>query len=391
VNTHGIGKSPPPLRLLLATNHLQGWTGSETLLLTLVEGLHESGVHIVVYARYLDFAWAQSLAPAGVQFSDDLKQIQHLAFDVAHVQHNNCLLDVRSAFPCLPIIFSSLGVLPFLEQPVPFELGVVRHLAISEEVQAHLIAQGVSADRIEILRNLVCSRRFSPKHAIQPRPRHILTVSYKMDDVRKSLLRSAADSIGASIRFVGGAESLTQNELAAAINQADIVVTIGRGVIEAMLCGRVPLVYDIHGGDGLVTPDNLESLRTCNFSGRRHGKDYTLAELLEEFSKYRSDFGEELRSLAEAQYALSTHLPTVLRLYGQMACENVSVPTETLRLATFAATLARQDLSRYQEQVRLTHAQTAELQRVKRSFSWRITRPLRYFWNSWQRLWNQAH
>lgn len=388
---HGAGKPSPPLRLLLATNHLQGWTGSETLLLTLVEGLHEAGVHLVVYARYLDLAWAQSLVPAGVQLIDDLKQIQHLKFDVAHVQHNICLLDVRSAFPGLPIIFSSLGVLPFLEQPVPFELGVVRHLAISEEVQAHLIAQGVSADSIDVLHNLVCSRRFSPKQAIHPRPQHILVLSNNMDDARKSLLRSAADTIGASMRFVGRAESLTQNDLAIAINQADIVVSIGRGVIETMLCGRVPLVYDIHGGDGLVTPDNLGSLLTCNFSGRRHRKEYDLPELLTEFAKYRSEYGEELRRLAEAQYGLNTHLPLLLSLYAQMACEKVSVPAETLRLVTFAATLARQDLLRYREQVRFTHTQTIELQRVKRSVSWRISSPLRFFRNLWQRLWRREH
>ena len=47
---------------------------------------------------------------------------------------------------------------------------------------------------------------------------------------------------------------MEQHRLPVEINEVDIVFSLGRGVIEAMLCGRIPIVFDHLGGDGMVTP-----------------------------------------------------------------------------------------------------------------------------------------
>jgi len=374
--------------VLLATNQLSGWTGSETLLLTLIEGLRTKGFGLAVYARHLDRDWAIRQIGEGVPVTDDLVTLRMHRFDLAHVQHSSCLVDVRAAFQQLPIIFASLGVLPFLEQPPPFDCGIARHLAISEEVRDKLIAQGVPGERIEIFRNLVSERCFTMGGPLRARPERILVLSYRMQAAQRSMLRAAARSLGASIRFVGGAApSLPPNELANAINAADVVVSLGRGVVEAMLCGRVPLVFDVHGGDGLVTPENFDLLRRCNFSGRSLRHEYTIADLVGEFDKYRPAYGVELRKRALAGHGLAANLPRLLDIYTNVAAASASPSEQWQQVIAFCASLAREDLLQSRMHRLRSAAQLNEIHRIKNTVSWRITAPLRAIWNTLRRSW----
>lgn len=368
--------------VLLATNHLSGWTGSETLLLTLVEGLRAAGCALAVYARHLDRDWFVRQVGDDIPVADDPVALRGRRFDLAHVQHSTCLVDVRAAFPSLPIVFSSLGVLPFLEQPPPIDCGISRYLAISEEVRANLVAQGVPADRIDIVRNLVSELRFAPTEPIRSRPERILVLSYRMDEARRGRLRSAARLVGASTRFVGGSNgSLSQHQLAVAINAADVVVSLGRGAVEAMLCGRVPLVFDIHGGDGLVTPDNLDELGSRNFSGRCHRREYTIRDLAAEFGKYRAEFGPRLRERAMERFGLAANIPRLLDHYAAAVKARAAPPADQIEACAFCSTLAREDLMRSrQHQSRAAELQR-ELHRVKHTISWRITKPIRLLAN----------
>ncbi|MDP3701024.1 MAG: glycosyltransferase family 2 protein [Hylemonella sp.] len=367
--------------ILLATNHLQGWTGSETLLLALIDSLLNGGCRVAVYARYLDRDWVRPWVRPDVLLVDDPDALRPLRFDLAHVQHASCLVDVRSLFPRMPVLFSSLGVLPFLEQPPPLAMGVTHYLAISEEVESNLTAQGVPSARISVLRNLVCSERFRPQSQIRSRPERILVLSYKVDDARKIVLRAAAKVIGASITFVGDVRASSQDDVVTHINDADVVVSLGRGVIEAMLCGRVPLVFDVHGGDGLVTPDNLEQLMKVNFSGRLYRRECSVAELVDQLLLYEQSFGFRLREIAERRFSLSSNIGELMKLHREVIANPAAVPETSTPPIAFASTLARQDLGNYRVQRTRADAFVNEVQRIKSTVSWRITAPLRLLWN----------
>ncbi len=374
------------LKILLATDHLYYWAGSETLLLTLVEGLL-SDCELVVYARYLDKEWVGQHVDRGVRLIDSLDVVRENKFDLAHVQHCSCVVDIRAVFPNLPILFSSLGILPFLEQPVPFDAGVSHYLAISEEVAKNLIGQGVPERAITIIRNLVSTQRFFPKTPIRQRPERILVLSNKIDEERRIILRAAARIIGASIKFVGAAATIPQDKLCDAINDADVVVTLGRGVVEAMLCGRVPLVFDIHGGDGLVTPENLHELKTCNFSGRYSGMDYSVGNLVEEFQKYRQDHGHCLREIALTQFALELNLPRLLDIYRRVARKTVSsLPVPQQKILQFCSAMAREDAMQAKRYYETARTQAHEINRLKNTVSWKLTSPLRVIWNFVRKL-----
>lgn len=381
-------QAPPPpfstnaasdrLRILLATNHLSGWTGSETLALTLAEALAVSGHEVFLYVRHIDREFAQALLPGSLTLVDRLETIQTIQFDIAHVQHASCLLDIRTTFAELPILFASLGILPILEQPPPFDMGIARYIAISEEVADHLSSQGIERSSISVIRNLVDSQKFTPSSAIRERPERILVLSYKIDKAKKLMLKIAASNLNASIRFVGEESNfLPQSELAHAINDADIVVSLGRGVVETMLCGRVPLVFDIHGGDGLVTPDNMHSLQNFNFSGRLHSNEYGIHELEEEIRKYRQEFGARLREMALQDFGMQENIGKLIDLYT--TTRQVAQSQEKTRrpMAKFCASLMHEDLLLCRHQSSNARQLAREVERIKNSISWRITAPLR--------------
>ena len=171
---------------------------------------------------------------------------------------------------------------------------------------------------------------------------------------------------------------LSQDRLADAINDSDVVVSLGRGVVEAMLCGRVPLVFDIHGGDGLVTPDNLDSLKKYNFSGRCHRMQYTAIDLVDELRGYRQVFGDSLCDIAREQFGVSRNLPRVLDIYAAVAAVPVSPMQQTL---CFIAALTREDLLQCKHHREQALSFEREVRRIKGTVSWQITKPLRLVGN----------
>ena len=102
---------------LMATHHYYERTGSETYLLTLVSELLKLGHRPYLYAPYLGGDVARETRRLGIAVTDRLRDLSGTPFDVAHVSHNLTAYQVRRAFPNLPMVFVSHGVVPFLEQP----------------------------------------------------------------------------------------------------------------------------------------------------------------------------------------------------------------------------------------------------------------------------------
>jgi hypothetical protein len=75
------------------------------------------------------------------------------------------------------------------------------------------------------------------------------------------------------------------------IEWADLCITLGRGVLEAMAQGRLVLVGDNRQyigevGDGYVDGGNVRELAKCNFSGRRYKTPITEEWVESELAKY---------------------------------------------------------------------------------------------------------
>jgi glycosyltransferase involved in cell wall biosynthesis len=70
------------------------------------------------------------------------------------------------------------------------------------------------------------------------------------------------------------------DELNQVINDSSIVYGTGRGLREAMLCGKVCISLDACGYDGIVTKDTIEGIVHVNFSGRSQNRKPTVKDTM---------------------------------------------------------------------------------------------------------------
>jgi len=329
MSSGSTGEQRKRMRVLLTNHLLRSYTGSEVFTYTIADFLRRRGVEVVAYSKYVGRILADFQA-IDVPVVENLEQMRGERFDVAHVHHNINALEVRSYFPDLPIVFLSHGVIPFLEQPPSIDIGISKFLAVSEEVKENMISKGVKEGDTEIFRNIVDSGRFRQMSRINSKPRKALVLSYRIGPRKEGTIRDACKKSGIECKFIGGRFGrVAQELLPKCINEADVIFSLGRGAIESMLCGRVPVVFDYLGGDGMVTPDSFTQLMKTNFSGRRYRVDYTVDQLVDELGKYRSEYGDNLREIALQHFEANRHIDRLLAIYTTAIENYVRTPDQT--------------------------------------------------------------
>jgi glycosyltransferase involved in cell wall biosynthesis len=206
-------------------------------------------------------------------------------YDLGILNHSNCLEHLRK-HNIDKIIYTSHGIIPQPEWPVP---GADIYVSVSEEVQAN-VQKRWGIDSI-VIRNPIDTQRFAPSKPVEDKLTNILFLSNYGWTVMESI-RGAASQF--EFHHLGGEERHEQVE--EFINDADLVIGLGRSVYEAMACGRNVIIYDYMGADGFVTPTNIYEYRLKNCSGRTNRISYTPDMLLAEFRHYDPSLGPALRS-----------------------------------------------------------------------------------------------
>ena len=295
------------LRILLGNNTLSLLAGSETWVLTLAKELKRLGHTVHGFSPELGIISNKlkddgifcfdNISNSGVKpFSFILKEdIITDYYDIIIANHWNIVEYLRSRFPITPIISTIHGILYKVKDQKGIEVnapehpalnsGVNQFISVSEEV-SELLRKEYNIDSIIIRNFLDCTAKFrkiSPK-----RPKSILFNSnYNLlTDPEVSILKQVADHYGAKTLLVGQNFSITSN-IEKAIDEADIVVGMGRSVLEGVAAGRLGIVHGRWGTGGVVCPENIEELKRYNFSGRNaKGKLMTAEEMINEIDKY---------------------------------------------------------------------------------------------------------
>ena len=243
------------MRILLTNNHLARFGGSETWTLTMARELIRQGHDVGVYTR-----------EKGV-ISNLLKY--HLDnnpqdYDLAIINHKSCAhVDAKKK------IFTSHGIYHGLEEP---PAGMDVYVAVSENV-----AKRHNIDII--IKNPIDTNHFKPTSSIRETPDRILSI------------------VEGDIPLEAIKPSREKETMAELMNQSDLVVTIGRGVLEAMSCARNVIVYDTRLGG------KMDGYLTLPITGNVGG-EYRLQNIdwKAELEKYNKEHGERNR-----EYILKYH------------------------------------------------------------------------------------
>lgn len=262
------------MKILLTNNHLERLGGSETWTYTMAKELQRRGYQVGIYTKVKGFV------------SDLLKDLiddNPKDYDLALINHNSCI-GVDAKFK----IFTSHGTIPGLEKPVE---GADVYVAVSENV----------ADKYNlkhIIKNPIDTELFKPTREIGEKVETILAITDVDIDLPYKIIRPS--------RY-----EMNMPEL---INQADLVISIGRGALEAMSCGRNVITWDKRPywearGDGYIK--DFTKLKG-NVAG---GYQNTQINLLSEIEQYEKKQGNKNRDYITQNHDVKLIVDKYLKLY----------------------------------------------------------------------------
>lgn len=295
-----------PLRILLGNNTLSALAGSETWTATLAAELKKQGHKVECFSpelgiiaedlRSKDIKSYDNISTSGVEpFSFILKEKPFLNYDVIIANHFNIVEFLRSQFPKTPIISTIHGIVHFMKNTQTGEeamapehpaltSGVNQFISVSEEVQEKLKKE-YGLDSV-LIRNFIDVEKFKPRRKYR-KPKEILFSSNynTADDEEVKVLREVAKHYKCRLAVVGMNFNQVEDPVPH-IKSADIVIGMGRTVLEGISAGKLGIVHGRWGTGGVVSESNFEELRKCNFSGRNSGgKYFTAQDFIDEINK----------------------------------------------------------------------------------------------------------
>ncbi|MCK0208729.1 glycosyltransferase family 4 protein [Starkeya koreensis] len=304
--------------ILIGTNHLANFSGSEMVCLEMAAYFRAQGHRVTVFANVAGDPVARAFRhELRIEIVTDPARVRPPAFDLVYLQHHVAgLFDyatgpdtrARTAF-----VFGKLGRRSFMQS------GGWRHervladgyFANSELTGEALAALDLGAP-VHVFHNAAPAAFFRPA-VTATRLRTILVVTNHDDPA----LMGAIDRLSAThrVRHIGASGGAHQRVTPDMIRASDLVISIGKTVPYA-LAARVPVyVYDHFGGPGYLTPANFARAARFNFTGR------CCERLLDAQALAREIVGQYAAGLAFAagsgpaeleRYRLEPHLDALL-------------------------------------------------------------------------------
>ena len=209
-----------------------------------------------------------------------------------------------------PVIQTCHSAIIGPEQPIR---NMNAYVSITEEVSEHLDKLGYKSVQI---RNGVDLERFNSRKPLHAIPR-VLSICQGDD----ALLREACETLGWAFKPVPKEVGSRVWHIEDLINDADLVVGIGRSLYDAMACGRACVSWDNrplnpYTGCGYVTAERWHDYARTNFTGRGYPKIDTVDGLVEELRKYRPADGATMRGFAERELDMHRNVLKYLELAG---------------------------------------------------------------------------
>lgn len=215
--------------------------------------------------------------------------------DIILAQHKTCAVELKAAFPGVPMILLIHGIEPREEQPP--EIDIDYYLPVNEQNAESLISRhAIDPNKIEVIRDLIDTEEFKPVRPLAEGKPGVLFISNHRKWRAYQDLARACSTLGLEFRAVGAPYGRSRN-VAETINKADLVVTWGRGILEAMACGRPAISYNKGMGAGYITPEVYVENRTYNLGGIRSRYTFDWKELMREIEKYDPEDGAVNREL----------------------------------------------------------------------------------------------
>ena len=295
------------MKFIVSNNTFSFTGGSETYAYCLIHALKRHGYDVDAFTTGPITMVGDEIKKLGVNIYTNLP---HKEYDIALASHLSTTKYMHQV--AKTSIQTCHGIYPDLEQPDP---NITKLVAISKEVYNHISAKNMCS---VVIHNGVDCERFKPITTINNKLKKVFSLAH--DQNVNKLIANVCKRIGVEFTWHNKYINPTFN-IESKIQEADLVVTLGRGAYESMACGRPVLVLDNRGysgqgmvGDGMLTSENIDKSLENNCSGRALKKKFNEAILIEELQKYNCELGEFSREYALDKFDINKQLSKYIEL-----------------------------------------------------------------------------
>lgn len=382
-------------KYVLITNiRLSNYAGSELNCLSLAKALRDMGYIVEVatlqFSSPMKDEFEKEEIPVRIITEEPLSRTHYDLIWAHHAITIDYLLFTKS-ITADRLILSSLSPFEPYEALPSYANVCSLCLANSAETKDALIAEGVKSDHILVFPNYVDAQWLSalPKDILPQQPKKIAIVSNHLADellvARNKLIEQGCtvDIYGSGFKTV-----MIQPEV---LLPYDLVITIGKTVQFAMSLKIPVYCYDIYGGPGYLSQDNLDLAAYKNFSGRGFNKkspDEITEEILFEYDNGKN-MCDVLFEYIKQNAILEQNIRQVLTIVDKTATLNCAEDFRNytvIRRHNFALvrlfqqylqlSSAYDELSSAYDELSLSYRNFAS--EIYNSKSWRITKGLRW-------------
>jgi len=243
-------------------------------------------------------------------------------YDLIIINHNTCLAQAQVWGLQGPKVFTSHGPIHPLEQA---HGGADYYVAVSEEVRVVMAERNICEG---------CGHTHIPRHMDVIRQPIDLDLYRPQEKTRNILIMPKyAEAVEAAAQACEGMDyDIAHYKLNPVDNLHEemgkykVVITAGRGAVEAMACGCQVMIYNGPGRlDGWVTPENVGVMAQVNYSGRCFRVESDIETLRRGMLEVWPD--EDLRPWVEENHDAAKVAARYLR-YAQMEVSHAGEEAE---------------------------------------------------------------
>jgi glycosyltransferase involved in cell wall biosynthesis len=307
------------MNILFTTFRYFSLTGTETFSYTVLKQLSQAGHKVFFYSPFIGGKILQKTKRLNVFITDNIDNYNNEKIDVIHAQHNLTAIIARAKYPQIPMIYMMHGVQDFLEQP-PDVLKCNFYGGISKEIIGKYLNLKIPKKKAFIFPNVIDTDRFSPINKLPQFPQRVIVLSNYIEKKGVKIIKKVARKMNLKVKFIGRNKQIFSTP--ECIRKADIVISLGRGALEGMSCGKAVIVFTYHKklyqtGDGMVEAGNIKKISLNNFSGRSQKIPFNEQNITREIEKYRPEMGSFNRQYVLDNFDVKKKLSVLTKTYSK--------------------------------------------------------------------------
>ncbi len=316
------------MRIVLSSENFDGFGGTETYTLTVAQQLDALGHDVAIYApnrgAIAQFARAEGVRVLGIDALPPACDLL-VSSDAAtcHELASLCGDAVR--------LFVAHSCDHALQSPPQLAGRCDAVIVLNDRVREAIEARGWHAPIVR-LRQPIDTARFRNLGPPWPVARRALVLSNYVRGQRAELIECACRANAIDLSWAGSTTSTTATPEHAIAN-ADLVIALGRSVLEGMAAGRAVYVYGVVGADGWVTPARYPAMEADGFAGL---SDRELSidgpRLTSDLAGWEPSMGEVNRDLVFSHHEAREHaieLLSIAQRFGSPNRSSVRRPTSS--------------------------------------------------------------